>query len=272
MKIICVDDEPLLLNTVIELCSKLPQENEVIPFTKARKALEWFDDNKADIALLDIQMPDLDGITLAAGIKVKSPDTAVIFLTGYSQYAVDAFKVRASGYLLKPIKYESLAEEIEYALKNMPHIGMEKRVVIKTFCQFEVFIDGKIVTFGREKSKELLAYLVDRQGSRMRRQQLAGVLFEDDIYDRNIQKQLDVIIRSMRETLKTHDAFDIVEMNKGYIRIVPEKVDCDLYRFFDGDTNAVNSYRGEYMNEYSWASLTEAYLYRKKIDMSKGNR
>ena len=271
MKIVCVDDEPLLLNTVVSLCKKLPQQNEVITFTKARKALEWFDNNKADIALLDIEIPDLDGLTLAAGIKVKSPNTAVIFLTGYSQYAVDAFKVRASGYILKPIKYDRLAEEIEYALKNMPHIDTEKRVVIKTFCQFEVFVDGKIVTFSREKSKEMLAYLVDRQGSRIKRQQLAGILFEDVQYDRNIQKQLDVIMRSMRDTLKTYDLLDIVELSKGYIRVVPEKVDCDLYRFFEGDTNAINSYRGEYMNEYSWASLTEAYLYRKKMDMGKGN-
>ncbi len=271
MKIVCVDDEPLLLDTVVALCKKLPQKNEVITFTRARKALEWFEKNKADIALLDIEIPDLDGLTLAAGIKVKSPNTAIIFLTGYSQYAVDAFKVRASGYILKPIKYDRLAEEIEYALKNTPHIDTEKRVVIKTFCQFEVFIDGRIVTFSREKSKEMLAYLVDRQGYGIKRQQLAGILFEDVPYDRNIQKQLDVIMRSMRDTLKTHDALDIVEVNRGYIRIAPEKVDCDLYRFFEGDTNTINSYRGEYMSEYSWASLTEAYLYRKKMDIGSAN-
>ena len=51
-------------------------------------------------------------------------------------------------------------------------------------------------------------------------------------------------------------------MQKGMLRVVPETFTCDLYRYLDGDTDAVNAYSGEYMNAYSWASITEAYMDR----------
>ena len=62
------------------------------------------------MALLDIDMPSMNGIELAAKIKMLRPEVSVIFLTGYSQYALDAFNVHASGYLLKPMTSWSLAE------------------------------------------------------------------------------------------------------------------------------------------------------------------
>ena len=49
-------------------------------------------------------------------------------------------------------------------------------------------------------------------------------------------------------------------MKSGYLRICPEKISCDMYRFMSGDIDAINSYRGEYMSAYSWATLTEAVM------------
>ena len=103
---------------------------------------------------------------------------------------------------------------------------------------------------------------MDRQGSSVTRAELFSVLWEDELYDRSKQKQLDVIIRSLRTTLQEYHIAEIIEMQGGTVRIVPELLDCDLYRFFEGDANAVNEYRGEYMSSYSWASLTEAYIDR----------
>ena len=142
---------------------------------------------------------------------------------------------------------------------------------IITFTDFRLVVYGQTVSFHRTKSKELLAYLVDRQGSSVKRAQMAQILFGDVPYNRSIQKQLDVIIRSLMDTLREYDVSDIVEMKRGTMRLCPEKVECDLYRFFEGDTYSINLYQGEYMNEFSWASFTEAYLYRKKIDEMKSD-
>ena len=269
MKAICVDDENLVLQLTVSMCRELPQITEVEGFTHPKDSLQWLDNHKVDIALLDINMPAMDGIALAAKIKEKSPDTAIIFITAYSQYAVEAFALHVSGYLLKPINRERLSSEIDYAISRHgirqqqtdnsltpPHIR------VRTFGNFDILVDGKIVSFPRSKSKELLAYLIDRQGSSITRAEAFALLWEEGIYDRSMQKQLDVIIRCLRSTLKENGISEILEMERGSLRICPEKFECDLYNFFNGDISAINSYRGEYMSSYSWASLTEAYMDR----------
>ena len=261
MRVICVDDENLILQLTVSLCRELPQITDVIGFPGAAEALEWMKDNEAEIALLDINMPEMDGLTLAAKIKEMHPDTAIIFQTGYSEYAVDAFAMHASGYLLKPINKERLSAEVDHALEGK-HKKNDSHIAVQTFGEFDVFVDGKVVSFTRARAKELLAFLIDRQGSSITRANAFAVLWETGLYDRSMQKQLDVIIRSMRSTLEEYGISEIFEMNKGSLRICPEKFDCDLYRFLEGDIDAVNSYRGEYMSAYSWASLTEAFMSR----------
>ena len=264
MRIICVDDEALILQLTVSMCRNLPGAPEAEGFERAADALASLEKTPADVAILDVNMPDMDGITLAARIKEKSPDTAIIFLTGYAEYAVDAFALHASGYLLKPVRAERLASEVAYALAGRKTQPERPHVEVRTFGEFDLKVDGKPVVFSRARAKELLAYLVDRQGGFVTRAAVFAALWEDGFYDRSMQKQLDVVIRSLRTTLEENGIGDIVEIRRGALRVVPEKFDCDLYRFFAGDVAAVDAYRGEHMSAYSWASLTESYIDRKK--------
>ncbi len=139
------------------------------------------------------------------------------------------------------------------------------RIRVKTFGNFEIFVDGETLSFHRQRAKEVLAYLVDRQGSGVSRAEIFAALYEDEEYDRSYQKQLDVIIRSLKDTLKENHISRLLEIKGGLLRIVPEMMDCDLYRFFEGDKKAIDSYRGEYMSSYEWAMMTEAYIDQKMI-------
>lgn len=262
MQILCVDDEVLILDLTVSMCRELPQKPDVMGVQSAAEALGWLKDHTADIMILDINMPDMDGITLAAKVKELRPDISIIFLTGYSEYAVDAFGLHASGYLLKPVNQKRLADEIEYALSGRRTQSRSALVKVKTFGEFDVYAGDKPVVFSRARAKELLAYLIDRQGGFVTRANVFSVLWEDGLYNRSMQKQLDVVIRSLRTTLEEYGICDIIELHKGSLRAVPEKLDCDLYRFFKGDVEAVDAYRGEYMSAYSWASLTESYMDR----------
>ncbi len=257
MNVICVDDERLLAEHVAKLCRELPCVEEAFPFSQPARALEWLENHPADLALLDIDMPGMDGMELAARIKEEYPKTAIIFLTGYSRYAVDAFRLRVSGYLLKPVDPEQLAEEVEYAFAGQKqHAHIEAR----TFGNFELLVDGRPIPFKQAKCKELLAYLVDRRGSGVSRAEAFAILWEDRPYDRPMQKQFDVIIRSLRDSLREAGVEFIFEMKSGMLRIVPEKIRCDLFRFCSGDVSAFNEYAGEYMNGYAWATMTESFM------------
>ena len=258
MKIICVDDEELVLQLTVSLCKELPEVEDVQGFSKAKDALKYLKTNPADIALLDIDMPDMNGILLAKRIKEINNHVAIIFVTGYSQYAVEAFNIRANGYLLKPISKARLKEEIAYISQEKKE--KPSRIRIRTFGNFDLLVDGETVHFGRSKAKELFAYLVDRQGYGVKRSEAFAVLWEDRLYDRSMQKQFDVIVRSMKDTLSEYGIEDIFETKSGLMRIDVNKVDCDFYRFLQGDVDAINSYRGEYMNSYSWAEMTEAFM------------
>lgn len=134
------------------------------------------------------------------------------------------------------------------------------RIEVRTFGGFDLFADGKPVTFRKAKCKELLAFLIDKQGSTVTRAEAFWALWEDRADDRPMQKQLDTVIRLLRETLREHGIEEIFSMKSGTMRIVPDKISCDVYRLFSGDPDAANSFHGTYMNAYSWASITEGYL------------
>lgn len=266
MKAICVDDEGLILARTVSLVEKTRIFDSIESFMDAEEALEYLDMDKADLALLDIDMPGMTGLELAGKMKEKNPDIKIIFLTGYSEYAVDAYAMHATGYLLKPVGYDKLLSELNYALetagesKSSTAATEAPKVKVETFGYFNILVDGKLVVFKRNKAKELIACLVDRRGQFVSRKDMFYILWEDDDYDRAKQKYLDTIIRSLRDTLDEYGISDIFELEKGMMRIVPEKLDCDLYRFLDNDEEAIKSFRGEYMSSYSWASTTEGYL------------
>ncbi len=271
MKAICVDDEPLAVEYTVGQCALLPEIDEVQGFTDARSALDWLRGHPADIALLDINMPEIDGITLAARIKESWPQTIILFLTAYRQYAFDAYSVHPAGYLLKPVSLEKLAAEVSYAYGTAnasasapapPHIR------IKTFGHFDVYVDGRPISFKLAKAKEILAYLVDKQGSGVTRSEIFSAVWDDRLYDRRMQKQFDVYIRSLRDTLRESGISEIMEMEKGVLRVKPDTFTCDAYLFYSGDSDTINTYRGEYMSSYSWASLTEGILSWKTADRS----
>ena len=118
MKAICVDDEILLAEHTAALCRRMPILDGAESFTSAQDALDWLGGNKADIAILDIDMPDMSGIELAARMQQIWPDIRIIFLTGYPEFEENLLSVKAAGYLLKPVRREVLSAQITRALEG----------------------------------------------------------------------------------------------------------------------------------------------------------
>lgn len=252
MKAICVDDEKYVLADLMQICQQIDLIDELHGFRNSVEAIEYLKSNEVDVAFLDIDMPDIKGLELAKMIKVLQPSINIVFTTGYSQYAVEAFKTRASGYLLKPVKKEDIEAELkEIQKKGVVKPSTEKRIVIKTFGNFDIFIDDKLVQFPRKKSKELLAYLVDRQGSSVTRKEIASILFEDEEYSRSNQSYITKIISTLIDTLNEYKAGDLILHSQDSYAINKEMFICDAYEYLAGSNDY--PYLGEYMMQYTWA-------------------
>lgn len=263
MRVICVDDEELLAEEIADMCQVLDQVDEVRCFTVAAQALEYLETECAEVALLDISMPEMDGIRLARRIREIHPEMRIIFLTGYEKYALDAYSVHPSGYLLKPVKKAQLAEEIAWAARDIP--GKAPRPVeARTFGNFDLLVDGTPIAFRSSRGKELLAYLIDRHGAFVPRREAFAVLWEDCEYTRSKQKQFDTVIRSLRAILVEHGIGDILEVRSGSMRIRPELISCDAWRFMENDPESVHAFMGEYMSNYEWAKYAESCMYFQK--------
>ena len=131
---------------------------------------------------------------------------------------------------------------------------------MQCFGDFEIFADGKAIAFTRNKSKEMLAYLIDRRGANCASAKIAEALWEDGVYDRARQKLFSTIYADMIKSLKQADAAQIVKKTNNLIAANPEAFDCDYYAALSGDAASINSFMGEYMAAYSWAEFTTAAL------------
>ena len=250
MNILFVDDEPLALDKLDRLLGAVAPEAEKHGFLRAQEAMAFAEANAVDVALLDINMRVLDGVSMARRLQSLYPCVNIIFCTGYAEYMPDALAMYCSGYLMKPIT----ENDLRTALRNLRHPvpKKKKRVELRCFGNFDVLCDGTPVAFRYKKTRELLAYLTDRDGAEATTQEIMAAIFEESrpSYFSNIR--LDLL-----GTFAALGVPEVVSAAYGRMRIVRELVECDYFDFLDGK-NAV--FHGEYMTQYSFAEATCAAL------------
>ena len=113
MLAIAIDDEQLMLYALLKAVRASEDIDEVVGFSNCDEALDWAEINTPDVAFLDINMRGINGLGLAEKITALHPDCKIVFCTGYEEYAVSAFKIHASGYLIKPVSAEDVQKEID---------------------------------------------------------------------------------------------------------------------------------------------------------------
>lgn len=259
MNILAVDDEYYALELMKHALEEVAGGSTVYLCRDVRSALQTATENKIDVAFLDIHMPEKNGIELARELKLINPKVNIVFATGFSEHMKEGIDLRMSGYIMKPVTSEAVKVELEN-LRNPIEWKKEKRIIILTFGNFDIFVDGNPLKFERKQAKEILAYLVDKRGTSATYPELAAMLWEDEEYDRTKQKNLQVYIASLVKTLHSVDITDLILKNRQGILLNTKIVDCDYYRFLEGDTRAINSFTGQYMSAYSWAEFTTGYL------------
>ena len=256
MKAIAVDDEIYMLETLQEAISASSDIGMLETFSSCSAALAYVTENPIDIAFLDINMRGIGGLGLAEKLIELQSRCKVIFCTGYEEYAVSAFRIHASGYLLKPISAEDVQKEIN-VIKGRKS---EKRI-LKAHCfgNFDVSYGGEKLTFKRTKSKEMLAYLIDRNGADVSSKEIAAVLWESGTKENN-RNYFHQLLLDVRQTLEKAGAEDVLKKNGYLYSVDTEKISCDYYSYLK---TGQPEFQGEYMTQYSWADETCGFLWQQ---------
>ncbi len=135
----------------------------------------------------------------------------------------------------------------------------------KTFGNFTLTYENKIIKFSRSKSEELMGYLIYKKGSSVKTKELISVLYGEHADSARYGSSIRNLIADIKRTLNELGIqnFFIAEYNN--FRINPEVIKCDYYDFLDGNIYAKKSFAGEFMSQYSWAEETAGFLEQKAL-------
>ena len=261
MLIFAIDDEPKLLKYLHAAIAGAEPEADIRDFLMGQPALDAIRDEglRPDVVFSDIRMPGVTGLELAVRIRTLSPQTRLVFVTGYEEYALDAFQCRASGYVLKPVNAEKIRAELD-ALPPALLPQQPEKLTVRCFGYFEVFWKGKPLPFQRQQTKELFAYLISREGATCTHGEISTALWEEEDDMKLAGSRIRTLLHDLRTTLREIGMEDVLIRHRASIAVNRERIDCDFYRMRDGDMDAINSFNGDYMQQYSWAEVTTGML------------
>ena len=258
MNILAVDDERIQLEDLEEVIKEAIPDAVVASFRKPKEALDYAKhlktkDSCVYLAFLDVEMSSMNGLELAKELKIIYEKTNIVFVTGYSQYAVDAFSVTASDYIMKPVSKDGILKAMERL--RYPITKKDKRLRVQCFGNFDVFIDEKPVHFPRKKAKEVFAYLVSKNGARCSNNEIIAAIWENKYDTESLKSQFRQIVADLNFTLKTAGLNDILIKERGHLAVATDKFMCDMYDYLKTKNNSINNIKGKFMVQYSWAEF-----------------
>jgi len=230
IRIAAVDDE----YHVLERFQRMVQGHDVLElcglFETAEQLLDYLREKSLDAIFLDIEMPGVGGLQLTEQILDLNESIEIVFVTAFSQYAVEAFELQAMDYILKPLTEERLAKTVRRLLKTQKTVRSFEKPFIQCFGDFEVFLNGEALLWKNSKAKELLAFLVHKNGVPVAWEKIADALWPTFDCEK-AQTNFHATTYLLRKRLAEAGISEILKSGRGNYKVVTESFDCDLYRF-----------------------------------------
>lgn len=284
IKAIIVDDEQPSLDKLEKLLNNSGLAAVAGKFNEPFGALEFLRENRMDVIFLDIEMPDMNGIELATRILDLHGNADVVFVTAYNQYAVEAFRLNALDYLMKPVSANRLKETL-YRIMERKIPGLSGELSIRCFGRLGVSVGRDEVRFRTEKSEELLAYLINNRGHFVSRSKIMDSLWADFEGDRAIT-HFNTTLHYVKKALLQYGIQLSVPYDRGTYRLDTDGISCDYLTFclaaekYETVTEenlhlfeeAAKLYAGEYLLgwEYDWAAAKRVILEEQYIRLLLG--
>lgn len=251
MKTILVDDMLLDMQLFELKCKDVPDFEIVGKFTNPFEAIAYAKENVVDFALLDIDMPGMNGMELAKELRQIRSDIIIVFVTAHTKFAVEALKMKADYIVFKPFDREDIVDVMERA--KLFRQRQKKRFYFHTFGAFDMLIDGKTVKFQSAKAKALMALCLYRLGRPVTIYEMVENLWGEEAADAPEKTGYRRTIKELNDTLKDYGAEKIFIRERGCVRLDLELCDSDYQALLRGDRDAACHFQGSFMEQYSWA-------------------
>lgn len=227
-------------------------------FDDSQKALGYAKENTVEFAVIDTEMPIMDGFSLGRRLKEICPGIVLIYTTENRELVADAIKMKADYCILKPFDISDIEDAVERAKLLIRR--QKKKLTAQMFGRFDVFLNDQVVHFKNAKSKELLALCLDRCGGCVSMEEVIDKLWPERVYDERVKRLYRKAVMNLQETLKEKGITEFFQTKRGSCNIRREEVECDYYTYLVEPDKYEKMFQGEYLFDYSWGEETLAYL------------
>lgn len=264
MRAIIVDDEALMMHKFVRLSRGISDLNVVGKFDSASEALSFVEKNPVEIAFLDIEMPVMNGITLAQKLREIREDIIIVFITAFEEYIGDANAIGGDYYMIKPYT----GEVIKLMMERIRLLAMrqKKKIYIQTFGRFVVKKDNRPIRI-TGKAKEILALIVTKQGKEISNEEIYQIIWEGRTYSNTNMTVYYNALRRLKEFLKEAGIEDILISTARGQMVDTELFDCDYYSWKEKNMNYKEQFEGEFLSEYSWGESILAEIIWKEYEL-----
>ena len=282
LRVVVVDDERPALDKLMKLLQNSGMAELTGSFTKPLEALEFLKENRADAIFLDIEMPEMCGIELANHIIGLQERAAIVFVTAYNQYAVEAFRLNAIDYIMKPVTVNRLEEALRKILEVKGLDFQTEGINISCFGRFTVCKGIDDVKFRTEKAEELLAFMIDRRGGFISRSEIIDILWADFDGERALI-HFNTTLHYVKKALLQYGINIPFTYDRGCYKFDIKDLNCDYLKFYTFlDKNNIPSsgnileyeetaglFKGEYLSgwDYDWVAVKRLLLEEQFIQM-----
>lgn len=231
MRAVLVDDEFYVMQNLKLKLNEIDGIEVVGMYDNANEFLKELHLTQPDVVFLDVEMPKMDGFALLGHILETGQSPHIIFVTAYSQYAVKAFEIDATDYIVKPVELERLKQSLSRIMKPEPEQSNER---IKIHCFRSFSIQAGEIDFNTgwktKKAEELVAYLLCEKGKFVPKEKIAEDLWPETDGEKS-QANLHTAYYYLKLQEKNKGRKLPIESQRGKMRFQIDEVSCDLTEF-----------------------------------------
>lgn len=279
LRAVLIDDDKISLSVLQNNLSPLNGLVEIAgAFTKPYDAVQAINNLAPDLVMLDIEMPEINGLELAKKLSAIRDNLALVFVTAHSEYALEAFRANAHDYLVKPCSTEDLKKVLLKIRKRLrpqakattPLVFKNEPFRIRTAGSLELFTDTNTEPIRlTAKITELLAYLLCQKKNKIRKRELQALFWAEQEPEKSMHSLYTAVYRLKRMLRKNNFPFDILSQ-QGYYQVAlwDCRIDFEIVQQLAADNQpisasqreifetVVNGYSSKFLfsHDYSWAS------------------